>query len=182
MFILFGRHKNRYMVLGKLLALGEERLARKYGVTWGSTWHDPDLVAALPLLRAGDIATGLSLLDTPDPQLRSLRLDVLSKEAVPFPAALEAGMDHPDPEPDLLLWAGTDVPPPCSPWPKPSCPTPAKSSGATSRSTVRPTTPRRASNCGSPCPRSEHTRRAPPARVGPFEARCGEAQPERSTT
>ncbi|MFE1102899.1 hypothetical protein ACFW4K_20495 [Nocardiopsis alba] len=94
------------MVLGKLLALGEERLARKYGVTWGSTWHDPDLVAALPLLRTGDIATGLSLLDTPDPQLRSLRLDVLSKEAVPFLAALEAAMDHPDPEPDLLLWAG----------------------------------------------------------------------------
>ena len=102
---MFRRHDQR-MVFSKLFARHDERLARKYGVTWGDPWHDPDLAAALPAVKAGDLAAGLALLDTPDPQLRSLRLHILSNETIPLLEKLESGMDQPDPEPDLLMWAG----------------------------------------------------------------------------
>lgn len=94
------------MALFTLLNRLDERFARRHGVTWGDPWHDPDLAATLPAVMAGDIAAGLALLDTPDPQLRSLRLHILSNETTPLLAKLEAGMDRPDPEPDLLMWAG----------------------------------------------------------------------------
>ncbi|MEU3307323.1 hypothetical protein ACWGSK_19220 [Nocardiopsis sp. NPDC055551] len=94
------------MVLSKLFAHADDRLARKYGVVWGDPWHDPDLAAVLPSIKAGDLTAGLALLDTPDPQLRSLRLHILSNETISLLEKLESGMDLPDPEPDLLMWAG----------------------------------------------------------------------------
>lgn len=94
------------MVLSRLIAWGDDRLARRHGLTYGEAWRDPDLAAALPAVTSGDVSLGLTLLGTEDPQLRSLRLHVLSERAVPLLADLESGMDQPDPEPDLLMWAG----------------------------------------------------------------------------
>lgn len=94
------------MVLSKLFGLGDEKIVRRHGLTYGDAWHDPELTAALPGVLDGDLASGLALLGTDDPQLRSLRLHVLSEEAVPLLSELESGMDQPDPEPDLLMWAG----------------------------------------------------------------------------
>lgn len=94
------------MVFGKLFDMADNRFVRKIGVTPGDAWHDPELDAALPAVQGGDIAAGLALLDTPDPQSRSLRLHVLSEKTGHLLPVLESGMDQPDPEPDLLLWAG----------------------------------------------------------------------------
>ncbi|GAA1462224.1 hypothetical protein NE857_04780 [Nocardiopsis exhalans] len=94
------------MVLSKIIEWDGNRVARKHGLTYGEAWRDPDLAAALPSVTSGDIAMGLALLGTDDPQLRSLRLHVLSDRTIPLLAKLESGMDQPDPEPDLLMWAG----------------------------------------------------------------------------
>ncbi|MEU2972418.1 hypothetical protein ACFYOC_15535 [Nocardiopsis alba] len=94
------------MVLSKLFGRSDERIVRRYGLTYGDAWHDPELTKALPTVLDGDLDTGLALLDTDDPQLRALRLHVLSKEGIGLLGPLEAGLDHPDPEPDLLMWAG----------------------------------------------------------------------------
>ncbi|MEU3018394.1 MULTISPECIES: hypothetical protein [unclassified Nocardiopsis] len=94
------------MVLSKLFGRGDDRLIRRHGLTLGDAWHDPELTDALPGVLDGDLAAGLALLDVDDPQLRSSRLEVLAKEGTGLLDALEAGMDQPDPEPDLLMWAG----------------------------------------------------------------------------
>lgn len=82
-----------------------DRQAQKAGIAFGESWSDPDLAAALPAVRAGDIDKGLELLRTaPTPDLRSLRLDTFAGECTHLLEALE--LRKGDDDPALLLWAG----------------------------------------------------------------------------
>lgn len=97
------------MVLLKLLEKSidkiTERQVRKAGITFGDIWRDPDLAAALPAVRAGDIATARELLTVDDPQRADLRLHVLSDECTPHLSVLEER--YGDDDPLLLLLGGS---------------------------------------------------------------------------
>lgn len=97
------------MVLLKLLEKSidkiTERQVKKAGITFGDVWRDPDLAAALPAVRAGDIALARELLAIDDPQRADLRLHVLSDECTPHLPALEER--YGDDDPLLLLLGGS---------------------------------------------------------------------------
>ncbi|WP_306371251.1 hypothetical protein [Nocardiopsis sp. CC223A] len=82
-----------------------ERQVQKAGITFGDVWRDPDLAAALPAVRGGDIARARDLLAIDDPQRADLRLHVLSDECTPHLSALEER--YGDDDPLLLLLGGT---------------------------------------------------------------------------
>lgn len=93
------------MVLTTILQKILERQVAKAGITVGDIWHDPDLAAALPAVRAGDITRARELLATGDPHLAAFRLNVLSSECTPHLDALEER--YGDDDPLLLLLGGS---------------------------------------------------------------------------
>ncbi|MDT0331988.1 hypothetical protein [Nocardiopsis lambiniae] len=97
------------MVLLKLLEKSVEKIAerqvKKAGITFGDIWRDQDLAAALPAVRAGDLAKARELLDIDDPPRADLRLHVLSDACLPHLSALEDR--YGDDDPLLLLLGGT---------------------------------------------------------------------------
>jgi hypothetical protein len=92
-------------LLGMSIDKIAERQVKKAGITFGDIWRDPDLAAALPAVRAGDIARARELLDIDDPHRSAFRLNVLSEECTPHLPVLEER--YGDDDPLLLLLGGS---------------------------------------------------------------------------
>lgn len=86
-------------------------LTRRSAVIHDTAWTDPDLAAALPRVRKGDIDLGPRLLRETrgDYENRNLRAVHLSRNSVGLSAALAARAQAAPDDQDLALWQGANL-------------------------------------------------------------------------